>query len=140
MGATIWPSTSKPIQVSGFVITAQFCVWTATIAPTHFSWDYTTILNLVCLGLFAVLYWLYRNRERLGGGAGLAMDPMCGMQVRTADAPARSSYGGQRFWFCSDRCRERFDADPARFASPPAGPGPDLASRRRQVRRPDDAR
>jgi uncharacterized protein len=88
-----------------------------TIAPTHFSWDYTTVLNLVFLGLFGMLYWLYRNRERLGGGAGLAMDPVCSMQVRTADAPARSSFGGEPFWFCSDRCRERFDADPARFAS-----------------------
>jgi YHS domain-containing protein/uncharacterized membrane protein YraQ (UPF0718 family) len=91
------------------------------IAPTHFSWNYTTVLNLVFLGLFAVLYWLYRNRDRLGGGAGLAMDPVCGMQVRTADAPARSSFGGQTFWFCSDRCRERFEADPARLASQPAG-------------------
>jgi YHS domain-containing protein len=93
----------------------------ATIAPTHFEWNYTTILNLIFLALFAVLYWLYHNRERLGGGAGLAMDPVCGMQVRTADAPARSSFAGQTVWFCSDRCRERFDADPARFASQPAG-------------------
>jgi uncharacterized protein len=99
------------------------------IAPTHFSWDYTTVLNLVFLGLFGVLYWLYRNRERLGGGAGLAMDPVCGMQVRTADAPARSSFGGEPFWFCSDRCRERFDADPARFASEqPAFAQPDGTS------------
>jgi YHS domain-containing protein len=48
---------------------------------------------------------------------GLALDPVCGMQVRTADAPDQSSFGGEPFWFCSDRCRERFDADPARFAS-----------------------
>ncbi|HLY82251.1 MAG TPA: YHS domain-containing protein, partial [Acidimicrobiales bacterium] len=89
----------------------------ATIAPTHFSWNYTTVLNLVFLGVAGVLYWLYRNRDRLGGGAGLAMDPVCGMQVRTADAPARSSFAGQTVWFCSDRCRERFDADPAHHAA-----------------------
>jgi uncharacterized membrane protein YraQ (UPF0718 family)/YHS domain-containing protein len=89
----------------------------ATIAPTHFEWNYTTILNLIFLGLFGVLYWLYRHRESLGGGAGLAMDPVCGMQVRTADAPARSSFAGQTVWFCSDRCRERFDADPAHYAA-----------------------
>jgi YHS domain-containing protein/uncharacterized membrane protein YraQ (UPF0718 family) len=92
----------------------------ATIAPTHFAWNYTTILNLVFLGLFGLLYWLYRNRERFGSSSGLAKDPVCGMRVRTADAPARSSFDGQPFWFCSDRCRERFDADPARFASQPA--------------------
>ncbi len=40
-----------------------------TVAPSHFSWNYTTYLNLVFLVLFAVLYWLYRNRERLGVAA-----------------------------------------------------------------------
>jgi uncharacterized protein len=93
----------------------------ATIAPTHFSWNYTTFLNIAFLGVAGVLYWLYRNRERFGGGAGLAMDPVCGMQVRTAAAPARSRFGGRPVWFCSDRCRERFEADPGRFASRPAG-------------------
>ncbi|MHB8468132.1 MAG: permease [Acidimicrobiales bacterium] len=91
----------------------------ATIAPTHFSWDYTSVLNIVFLGLFATLFWLYRNRARLGGGAGLALDPVCGMQVRTADAPASAIHHGQRYWFCSDRCRERFEADPARYVMAP---------------------
>jgi hypothetical protein len=89
----------------------------ATIAPTHFSWNYTTVLNLVFLGVAAALYWLYRNRYRLGGGAGLAVDPICGMQVRTSEAPAQSSFAGQPVWFCSDRCKERFDADPARYVA-----------------------
>ncbi|MHB1855358.1 MAG: permease, partial [Acidimicrobiales bacterium] len=93
----------------------------ATIAPTHFAWNYTAVLNIVFLILFAVLFWLYRNRRRLGGGAGLALDPVCGMQVRTADAPARSTYEGHPVWFCSDRCRERFEADPARFAGAGVG-------------------
>lgn len=31
------------------------------------------------------------NRERLGGGAGYALDSFCGMQARTAVAPARPS-------------------------------------------------
>ena len=39
-----------------------------TVAPAHFSWNYTTYLNLIFLPLFGLLYWLYRNRERLGGG------------------------------------------------------------------------
>ena len=37
------------------------------VAPAHFSWDYTTYLNIVFLVLFAVLYWAYRNRASLGG-------------------------------------------------------------------------
>jgi len=92
----------------------------ASVAPAHFQWNYTTYLNIGFLALFAVLYWTYRNRERLGGGNGYALDPVCGMQVRTGDAPASSSHDGHTVWFCSDHCRMRFDADPDRFAKAPA--------------------
>jgi hypothetical protein len=92
------------------------------IVTTRFEWSYTSVLNIVFLLVFAGLYWLYRNREQLGGGDGYAIDPVCGMQVQTAHAPARATHDGTTFWFCSDRCRERFEADPARFASAPAAP------------------
>ncbi len=55
----------------------------AQIAPEHFSWDATTYLNIIFLLAFALLYWAYRNRARLGGGRGSARDPVCGMQVQT---------------------------------------------------------
>jgi YHS domain-containing protein/uncharacterized membrane protein YraQ (UPF0718 family) len=89
-----------------------------TIVATRFQWNYTTFLNVAFLAVLGLLYWLYRNRERLGGGIGYALDPVCGMQVRTADAPARSSFDGQGVWFCSDHCRERFDSEPARYQHP----------------------
>jgi uncharacterized protein len=81
-----------------------------TIAPAHFSWNYTTYLNLVFLALFGVLYWLYRNRERLGGGDRYARDPVCGMQVEKAHAPVSRGCTDERQYFCSDHCAERFDA------------------------------
>jgi uncharacterized membrane protein YraQ (UPF0718 family)/YHS domain-containing protein len=83
-----------------------------TVAPAHFSWNYTTYLNLVFLVVFGVLYWLSRNRARLGGGNRYARDPMCGMQVEIAHAPATRDGGGVRHYFCSDHCAERFE--PAR--------------------------
>jgi uncharacterized membrane protein YraQ (UPF0718 family)/YHS domain-containing protein len=83
------------------------------IVATSFSWNSTSILNIVFLVVFGYLYWLYRNRERLGGGAGYAIDPVCGMQVRTADAPARARRGHHDYFFCSDHCAERFRADAA---------------------------
>jgi YHS domain-containing protein/uncharacterized membrane protein YraQ (UPF0718 family) len=89
------------------------------IVATHFQWNYTTFLNIAFLGVFAVLYWLYRNRERLGGGLAYAIDPVCGMQVQTANAPAKASHEGKTLWFCSDRCRERFETDPTRFVATP---------------------
>ncbi len=79
-----------------------------TIAPAHFSWNYTTYLNLIFIGLFGVLYWMYRNRERLGGGTGYAKDPVCGMQVEIAHAPASRRHGPERVYFCSDHCADLF--------------------------------
>jgi uncharacterized protein len=81
-----------------------------TIAPAHFSWNYTTYLNLIFLALFGILYWLYRNRERLGGGDRYARDPVCGMQVEKANAPASRRHAAELQYFCSDHCAGRFDA------------------------------
>jgi uncharacterized protein len=89
----------------------------AQVAPAHFAWNYTTYLNILFLVVFAVLYWAYRNRVRLGGGTGYALDPVCGMQVQVANAPASVLLGGRRAYFCSDHCRIRFEADPTRFAT-----------------------
>jgi YHS domain-containing protein len=96
-----------------------------TIAAAHFEWNYTTWLNIAFLIVLAVLYWLYRNRERLGGGQGYAIDPVCGMQVETAHAPAHSDVDGTRYWFCSDRCRERFEANPTKHLEAAAPDGGD---------------
>jgi uncharacterized protein len=95
---------------------------TGEIVAAHFQWNYTTILNIVFIAVLALLYWLYRNRERFGGGVGYAIDPVCGMQVRTADAPATATHNGVRYFFCSDHCRERFEADPQRYAAEHANP------------------
>jgi uncharacterized membrane protein YraQ (UPF0718 family) len=73
-----------------------------TIVADQFSWNYTTFLNIALLALFGFLYWAYRNRERLGGGGGHALDPVCGMQVEKATAPSRAAHDGQMYWFCSD--------------------------------------
>jgi YHS domain-containing protein len=88
----------------------------AQIVHTGFQLNYTTILNVIFIGVFGVLVWFYRNRDRLGGGHGYAMDPMCGMQVEKSNAPARVRHEDHTFYFCSDHCKERFLADPERHA------------------------
>ena len=103
-GAVGWVPGSRPEQV----------------VKTGFQWNYTTVLNMVFLAAFALLYWLYRNRERLGGGRGYALDPVCGMQVSVADAPASTAQRGRRVCFCSDQCREKFEANPERYTHQPA--------------------
>ncbi len=95
----------------------------STVAPDRFSWNYTTYLNLVFLALFAVLYLLYRHRDRLDEGHRFARDPVCGMQVEIAHAPARRARDTMPVFFCSDHCAARFDprhdrrADASPFAA-----------------------
>ena len=87
-----------------------------TIAPgtAHFSWNYTTFLNLAFIGVAIGVWSMARNRSRFGGGTGYAIDPVCSMQVRTSDAPVVAESGGASYFFCSERCRDRFMVDPAR--------------------------
>jgi YHS domain-containing protein/uncharacterized membrane protein YraQ (UPF0718 family) len=79
-----------------------------TIVMTRFDWNYTTYLNIVFLAVFGVIYWLYRTRGRLGANDAYAIDPVCSMQVEKANAPAHLVLDGEEFWFCSDRCGERY--------------------------------
>ena len=93
----------------------------AIIAPEHLSWNYTTILNIVFRVVLAGIYWLHRSKERLGGGRDVARDPVCGMQVDTANPGAVLRAGGHTTYFCSGHCRDRYRPDPAQAAG--AQPG-----------------
>ena len=46
-----------------------------------------------------------------------AVDPVCGMTVQTAGAKS-AVHGGQVYYFCSQDCREKFEATPASYAKP----------------------
>ena len=65
------------------------------------------------------------QKDRLAGH-GYARDPMCGMQVETANAVASVVLDGQRVYFCSDHCKQRFLADPTRAA--PTKPATDTCN------------
>ena len=47
--------------------------------------------------------------------AATAIDPVCGMSVSRETAKHRFLYGGRHYFFCSARCRERFEAEPEKF-------------------------
>jgi uncharacterized membrane protein YraQ (UPF0718 family) len=90
------------------------------IATSHFGANYTTVLNAVALLGFAAVYWLYRSsRSSRSGGASspYAKDVVCGMQVEKAHSPATASHAGTTYYFCSDRCQQRFSAEPNDFSS-----------------------
>ncbi len=48
-------------------------------------------------------------------------DPVCGMTV-TPKSFHSLDHDGQRIYFCSARCKERFAANPSKFLSPPSAP------------------
>ena len=86
-----------------------------SVASAHFAWNYTTYLNVIFLFLAAGVWWLAKNQTRFGGGTSTAIDPVCGMQVRIVDAPAQTDFLGRTYYFCADRCYERFIKQPEHF-------------------------
>jgi Cu(I)/Ag(I) efflux system membrane fusion protein len=43
-------------------------------------------------------------------------DPVCGMTLKAAEVAFQENYQGKTYNFCSDSCRKKFLADPARYA------------------------
>ena len=53
-----------------------------------------------------------------------AIDPVCGMRVDPATARHRSEHAGATYFFCNPRCKDKFDADPARYLQPAEATAP----------------
>lgn len=43
-------------------------------------------------------------------------DPVCGMVVSHLTAPATCRHSGKTYYFCADACREKFEAEPEKYA------------------------
>jgi Cu+-exporting ATPase len=43
-------------------------------------------------------------------------DVVCGMQVDPAKAAGTSEFKGKTYYFCSDGCKAKFDANPQQYA------------------------
>jgi uncharacterized membrane protein YraQ (UPF0718 family)/YHS domain-containing protein len=111
MLAAFWFVMSAAGLVTGEIFKALGLVPSSrptVIAIDTIGLNYTSVLDVVAIVVFGVLYVLYRNGERFGAGAGLAKDPVCGMQVEMGHAPASVLNEGERAYFCSERCRDRY--------------------------------
>jgi Cu+-exporting ATPase len=60
--------------------------------------------------------------------AASAIDPVCGMAVDPTTAKHRFSHQGQDYFFCSARCRTRFEAEPEKFLGPKESKRPEPAA------------
>jgi Cu+-exporting ATPase len=47
----------------------------------------------------------------------MATDPVCGMTVDKRSAAGTAAFGGRNYYFCSEKCRADFAADPVKFAN-----------------------
>jgi YHS domain-containing protein len=62
------------------------------------------------------------GKHGMGGqaGAGVTVDPICGMTVDPAQAKAAGltfEYEGKTYYFCAAGCKEQFAKDPKRYSS-----------------------
>ena len=77
-----------------------------SITERAIGWNYTTFLNIVFLGVAAVLVGLTLRHG--------ASDPVCGMTVDRKTALS-SEWNGKTYYFCGPGCKARFEADPERY-------------------------
>lgn len=96
-------------SVAGFVVDLLFRALGLVPSAGHlrvlagdFPLGATAALNALALVLLVVLWRLARRDV----GAFAAIDPVCGMSVEPASAPAYADVGGERVYFCSTSCRE----------------------------------
>ena len=48
-------------------------------------------------------------------------DPVCGMDVETANAAGRSEHKGQTYYFCGSHCKQKFDLNPEQYLGKAGG-------------------
>jgi xanthine dehydrogenase accessory factor len=64
----------------------------------------------IALSILAEVVSVRRARQTVPGPA-TAIDPVCGMEVTAAEPSPHVERDGRTVWFCSEGCRERFEAD-----------------------------
>jgi uncharacterized membrane protein YraQ (UPF0718 family)/YHS domain-containing protein len=80
----------------------------ASVAERPITWNYTSLLDLVFLVVFAVLIGLTWRRG--------AKDPVCGMTVDRHAGQPTAAHGGRTVFFCSAHCKSTFDKNPEAYA------------------------
>jgi len=56
------------------------------------------------------------NAAQFDGTPQSATDPVCGMKVEVRNTTRSTAYDGQIYYFCSQRCLDKFTREPAKFS------------------------
>jgi YHS domain-containing protein len=43
-------------------------------------------------------------------------DVVCGMELNPTEVEHTSEYKGEKYYFCSENCKDHFDKDPEKYA------------------------
>ncbi|GAA0242958.1 permease [Haladaptatus pallidirubidus] len=78
---------------------------------TYFELNYTFYLNVVAFALSGFLFYVYRRGL---GAPGQYRDPVCGMRID--DSGPSVTHDGETYYFCSNRCKQSFERNPAEFS------------------------
>jgi len=46
----------------------------------------------------------------------MAKDPICNMEVMEEEGAITSEHKGKKYYFCCSTCKEKFDAEPQKYA------------------------
>jgi YHS domain-containing protein len=52
------------------------------------------------------------EEQILASGGIMTIDPVCGMRVEEKKPELQSQYAGRKYFFCSEECKQEFEADP----------------------------
>ena len=55
--------------------------------------------------------------ETIMKNATAVKDPVCDMEIDAAAAAGRTGHKGQTYYFCSSKCKEKFDVKPEQYLS-----------------------
>jgi uncharacterized membrane protein YraQ (UPF0718 family)/YHS domain-containing protein len=109
------------ISVSGLVVNGLFHEVHLVPATHHvtaldgkFPLGATLVLNILASAVLVATWWFARPARATSRGA---TDPVCGMTVDTSSPAATLERNGQTFYFCSIRCRDRFEREPGTSTS-----------------------
>ena len=58
----------------------------------------------------------YGLKDYSDGTPVYSRDPVCGASIDEADAPAKTGYAGEPYYFCSVDCQKKFEEHPAEYA------------------------
>ncbi|HVO41159.1 MAG TPA: YHS domain-containing protein, partial [Aggregatilineales bacterium] len=123
-GSLVTQEMPAPAAVSGVAID-PVCRMEVEMATAQYTYDYEGKTYYFCSPGCKTAF-SKNPLDYLKAEPGIAIDPVCGMNVDTASAHYTSDYQGTIYYFCSPGCKLSFDQNPEAFLAASPESKPDL--------------